>query len=443
MSRMVRLGNIFVCCVLLCASALAADQKSPTKLSDLPPEAQQAISAALARNGAGIQDFTLTASDGMNNDQFGMSVSIDGNTVVVGANQAGRGPGAAYVFVKPPSGWANMTQTAELTASDGELKDCFGCSVAISGNTIVVGDFGLEVNGNVAQGAAYVFVEPPTGWANMTETAKLTASDGVSEAQFGSGVGISGNTVVVGAPGTSPMQGEAYVFVEPRGGWKNMTQTAKLVPSDGFDSDNFGLSVSIGGKTVLVGSPDAGSGAPEVGRGYIFVEPAGDWKNMTQTAELMASDGQIGNAFAWSVSINGKEAVIGAPDHPESGAAYVFVEPSDGWTDMTETAELQSGVSSSCMGWSTSIDGKVVIAGSQCNTGFKGAAFVFLEPAQGWKNTSTPTFRLSIPFTYNQDYFGSSVSISGQTALVGAPYAPTSPPRSQPGPGQAFIFMDK
>ena len=171
------------------------------------------------------------------------------------------GIGAAYVFIKPPRGWANMTQTAELTASDAQIYDCFGCSVAISGNTVVVGASGAAIGGNTAQGAAYVFVEPPTGWTNMTETAKLTASDGASDAQFGTSVAMSGNTLVVGAPATSLMQGNAYVFVEPQSGWTDMTQTAELVPSDGFDNDNFGTSVSISGDTVVVGAPaDADGG---------------------------------------------------------------------------------------------------------------------------------------------------------------------------------------
>jgi hypothetical protein len=291
-SRVVHLGNIFVCCVFMCTLALAADQKSPTKLSDLPVDARQAISAALARSLSGIQDFTLTASDGANKDQFGIAVAVDGNTAVVGAFK-GEGIGAAYVFVKPPSGWASMTQTAELTASDAQIFDCFGCSVAISGNTVVVGSSGAEIGGNTAQGAAYVFVEPPTGWTNMTQTAKLAASDGVSDAQFGAGVAISGNTLVVGAPATSLTQGNAYVFVEPNGGWTDATQTAELVPSDGFDFDNFGLSVSISGETAVVGAPADANGGSKPGRAYVFVEPTEGWTNMTQTLNSRRQTGKL------------------------------------------------------------------------------------------------------------------------------------------------------
>ena len=89
--------------------------------------------------------------------------------------------GAAYVFTEPGSGWANMTQTAKLTASDGAADDRFGDSVSISGNTVVVGAPNATVGGNSGQGAAYVFTEPGSGWANMTQTAKLTASDGAAD----------------------------------------------------------------------------------------------------------------------------------------------------------------------------------------------------------------------------------------------------------------------
>ena len=431
------------CMVLICSLYSLAADRSRTSFASLPAEAQAGIRAAMRRGGA-IQHFTLTASDGANNDAFGLSVAIDGNTVVVGALQGGNQDlGAAYVFVKPANGWTNMTQIAELTPSDGEFHDCFGCSVAISGNTIVVGNSGLEVNGNRGQGAAYVFVEPSTGWVSMTETAKLTASDGVSDAQFGSGVAISGNTIVVGAPGTYPMEGNAYIFVEPDGGWVSATQTAELAPSDGFAYDNFGLSVSISGDTALIGAPDNGSGSPEVGRGYIFVEPTDGWTNMTQTAELAASDGQIGDTVGWSVSIDAGTAVIGSPTHPDGGEVYVFVKPKRGWSNMTQTAGLQSGSGSSCTGWSTSISGNVIVSGSQCGSGLRGQAFVFVKPPDGWRNSSKSSLTLSIPFTYGQDYFGASVSISGITGVVGAPYAPTTLPGVQSGPGEAFIFTPR
>src|SRR5579863_4019033 len=111
---------------------------------------------------------------------------------------------------------ARITQLAELTASDGATLDSLGSSVAISGNTIVAGALGNNSN----TGAVYVFVEPTTGWTNMTQTAKLTASDGQSRDDLGWSVAISGNVVAAGAPGGAT--GAVYVFVEPAGGWVDM-----------------------------------------------------------------------------------------------------------------------------------------------------------------------------------------------------------------------------
>ena len=411
---------LLACVVLICSlNSFAADRKT-TSFADLPSEAQASIKAAMQRNIA-TENFTLTASDGVDSDQFGLSVAIDGSTVVVGAFQVGQAPGAAYVFVKPANGWANMTQIAELTASDAQAGDCFACSVAISRSTIVVGSAGHEVNGNLAEGAAYVYVEPAQGWTNMTETAELTASDGVPDTLLGNSVAIDGSTVIAGAPGVYPVQGKAYVFEEPEGGWVDTTQTAEFLPSDAFNYDNFGFSVSISGGTVLVGAPDLSIGSPEVGRGYIFVEPPGGWVNMTQTAELMASDGKIGNGFGFSVATEDSTAIIGAPGHLSGGAVYVFVEPQSGWKNKQQTATLLSGSNDGSFGWSSSIDGSVVIGGAPNVSASRGAAFVFVRPSGGWRSSSKPTLELSIPFTYKGDSFGVSVAISGTTGVVGAP----------------------
>ncbi len=198
----------------------------------------------------------LSASDGATGDQFGGSVAISANTIVVGAVQAGNGLGAAYVFTEPNAGWGDMTEVAELTASDGVAGDFFGESVSISGNTIVVGADNATIGANSSQGAAYIFTEPAAGWANMTQTAKLVAPNGQADADFGASVSISGNTIVVGADNPEQVnpQGAAYVYTKPATGWANMTQAAELTASDGAATDFFGASVSNSGNTVVVGA---------------------------------------------------------------------------------------------------------------------------------------------------------------------------------------------
>jgi uncharacterized protein (DUF2126 family) len=180
-----------------------------------------------------------------------------------------------YVFVKPRSGWADATDTAKLTASDLVSGENFGFSVAISGGTIVAGAPDATVGGNLEQGAAYVFVKPRSGWADGTQTAKLTASDGASNTLLGLSVAISGDTVVAGADlttvGANASQGAAYVFVKPRSRWTDATQTAKLTASDGASLDRLGTSVAITGGTVVAGAPGATVNANLFqGAAYVF-----------------------------------------------------------------------------------------------------------------------------------------------------------------------------
>ena len=255
--------------------------------------------------------------------------------------------GAAYVFTESGSGWANMTQTAKLTASDGAAGDYFGDSVSISGNTVVVGALDATVGSNSQQGAAYVFTEPGSAWANMTQTAKLTASDGAAGDYFGSSVSISGNTVVVGAPdakvGSNSQQGAAYVFTEPGSGLDEHDPDRQAHRVRWRGGRLFGNSVSISGNTVVVGAPDANVGGnSNQGAAYVFTEPGSGWANMTQTAKLTASDGAAGDVFGTSVSISGDTVVAGAIGAGNQGAAYMFYTPAVANVAVSTTAAANS-----------------------------------------------------------------------------------------------------
>ena len=160
------------------------------------------------------------------------------------------------MFTESGSGWV---QSARLTATDSVPVDSFfGVSVAISGDTIVVGDCYAANNDN---GAAYVFTKPASGWTDMTQNAELIASNGVAGDQFGISVAISGNLIAVGAfnatVGANYQEGEAYLFVKPTSGWTNMTQ-APIPDAGGLDGDFFGYSVSVDGSTAVVGAPENG-----------------------------------------------------------------------------------------------------------------------------------------------------------------------------------------
>ena len=218
----------------------------------------------------GAPEFKLTASDGAANDYFGHSVAMSGDTVVVGAHCDDVGgyadPGSAYIFNRSGTNW---TEQAKLTASDGTAGDYFGISVAISGDTVVVGAYGDDVGSNGDQGSAHVFVRRGSDW---TQQAQLIASDGAASDYFGGSVAISGDTVVVGAygdDGGDAGQGSAYVFARSGTTW---TEQAKLTASDGAANDYFGRSVAMSGDTAVVGATydEVGANADQ-GSAYVYV----------------------------------------------------------------------------------------------------------------------------------------------------------------------------
>lgn len=362
----------------------------------------------------------MVGSDGAANESFGYSVAISGNTVVVGSLG-----GKAYVYEKPVGGWGNMVQTAELTSSTGEP---FGPAVAISGNTIVVGSDG---NG----GYAYVFVRPSGGWTNMTQTAVLTG--GVSGDAFGSAVAIDGETVAVGAQATeingNQYQGAAYVFVRPPTGWASTSAfDAELTSSDGTYYDLFGISVGISGNTVVVGAP-FNNGQTGPGAVYVYVEPEAGWASMTQTAELTKNVRGPYDEFGLAVAIAGNTIIAGAPQsNNDAGGAYIFVGPAAGWVDMTETADLTASRPAVHVGLSIGISGEQVVAGCGCG----GPAVVYAEPQSGWQSTSTPTLSLEAGQTNSE--FGFAVTISDGVVVAGAPFQTVEGNSAE---GAAFAFQ--
>jgi hypothetical protein len=373
-----------------------------------------------------IQLAELTSSDGRAGDEFGFSVAISGDTVVVGASEYNSSKvGAAYVFVKGPGGWNNMTQTAKLTASDAATGALFGSSVACLGHTVVVGAPHASVGSNQSQGEAYVFVEPRAGWANMTETARLTSADGAANDYFGYAVSESGTTIAVGAPQASGQvaeQGKAYIFVKPKGGWKTTSSfNAELTASNAQADSGLGVSVSISGSTLVAGAAGVNSGT---GAAYVFVEPEGGWKTTSNfNAELTASDGKPGDDLGYSVSISDNTVAAGAylaqvGSNLYQGAAYVFIEPPSGWANMTETAKLTApdGQEGSEFGYSLSLSRNTLVVGSSNNPSTE-AAYLFVKPRSGWMTTSKYGARLTAS---DGSIFSFSVAVDGGTIVSGS-----------------------
>lgn len=381
--------------VLTCAPSILAARGKPA--------------AAESTTGNLTQLAELTASDsGGPTDDFGWSIAMSGNTVVVGAPFAHGNAGAAYVFVKPASGWANMTETAELTPSDSEPGIDFGISVGISGNNIVVG--------SNAHNAAYVFTQPASGWTNMTETAVLSTPNNGVGSDFGGHVAIDGTTIAVSAYEASFSRGRVDVFTEPSGGWANANPTGHLNATDTTTNSFFGAGLSVSGSTIVVGAFGNNS---DKGAAYVFVEPASGWSGShNQTAKLTASDGVAQDFFGDDLAIKGNTIAVGAPGkNSNTGAAYVFVEPASGWKNVTQTAKLtaSNGVSEDFVGSGIGVTPSEIAVGAQSNGG-PGAVYTYVKPSSGWKNateTSEGTAAGSVEL-------GSSATLVGTTVVAGA-----------------------
>jgi hypothetical protein len=209
--------------------------------------------------------------------------------------------------------------------------------VAVSGDTVVVGAYHDEVGGNLQRGAAYVYARnqggAPDHWGAVT---KLTAFDGAAYDYFGLSVAISGDTVVIGASGADVdgrnNQGAVYVFARNRGGADQWGQVRKLTVSDGAAGDFFGDSATISGDTLVVGAAYADvSGRIGQGAAYVFARNEGGADNWGQVRKLTAADGAVNDLFGYSAALSGDTLVVGALNaeiggNSGQGAAYVYQE---------------------------------------------------------------------------------------------------------------------
>ena len=366
----------------------------------------------------------LLASDGAMNDQFGTSISVDGDTAVIGApleDDGGTDSGSAYVFVRNPIDgiWAEQEK---LTALDAATGDKFGSSVSVSGDTAVVSahqsdDFGSN------SGSTYVFVRNPID-ETWTQQTKLTASDAAISDAFGISVSVNNNTAVIGAfsdddGGTN--SGSAYVFVRnPSDGiW---TQKAKLTASDGAARDLFGRTVTVSGDTAVVGANQDDDAGKNSGSAYVFVRNPID-ETWTQQTKLTASDAATGDNFGISVSVSGDTSVIGSYLNGEagslqSGSAYIYVRSGNAWSEQAKlTADDAAG--SDLFGFSVSVSGDTAVVGAYQDDDAgsdSGSAYVFNRSGSIWSQQ----IKFVASDAIGDDNFGFSVSASGSTAVVGA-----------------------
>ncbi|HEY0051488.1 MAG TPA: FG-GAP-like repeat-containing protein, partial [Pyrinomonadaceae bacterium] len=371
-----------------------------TELRSDPQTGAWADGAAyiFVRSGANwVQQARLIPNDLPNGRQFGESVAISGNTVVVGAftdrigtNQS---QGSAYVFVRSGASW---TQQQKLTASDGAAVDWFGEKVAVHGDTIAVGAYRDDIGANQDQGSVYIFTRGGTNW---TQAAKITAGDGAAFDSFGRSVALAGNTLIAGASGDDSAKGSAYVFT---GSGSNWAFQQRLTANDGLTEDEFGKSVSLSGETAIIGAfADDNGTINQQGSAYVFIRSGANW---TQQQKLIAADGAAVDFFGWSVSISGETAVVGtnfddiAPN-TNNGSAYVYVRNGTTWTQQSKLAAADAGNGDE-FGFAVAIDGANIIVGADEKnldiTSSAGAAYIFT-------GTGAPVVNNRTAFDYDGD----------------------------------------
>jgi FG-GAP repeat len=368
-------------------------------------------------SGSWTQVADLSNGDSNSHNSTGTAVAASSASVVAGS-PGHDGMGRAYLFPTPPP----YHPVIGLQGADTVSGDNFGASLGMSGTDVIAG-----APTHAGRGSAYIFTETlnapftqaavraaPLNNYVYEQPAELLGADTAAGDDFGASVAISGTIAVVGAPGHAG-GGRAYVFTESGGVW---TQVAELQGSDTVVGDSFGTSVSVSGTTAVVGAPGHTGG----GAAYVFSAPVTTW---SQVAELHGSDSTTGDGFGASVSIDGTNAVVGAPGHTGGGEAYIFSAPASTWTQVA-TAQGSDTVSGDNFGNAVAISGTTVVVGAPGH--LSGRAYAFSQSGSAWPQT----FELTVSGSVTGDGFGSSVAISGTTAVVGGPH--------NGGTGSASVF---
>jgi len=401
-----------------------------------------AVSMTLFLNAAHASGLvTFTSPNPQVSGLFGTSVATNGPIVVVGAPQE---TGGGY----SSAGHAYITDTTKpltitLTSSNPQVDGSFGTSVAISGTTVVVGAPQEDAGGNAQAGNAYVF-DAASGDLVCT----LTSPNPQATGSFGFSVAISGQTVVVGAPfedafGIS-QAGNAYVFDA------NLC-TQLDIPLEGLSSPNpqatgaFGFSVAVSGQTVVVGAPTEDAGVIfQAGNAYLF-----DATDGSLVSTLTSPNAETQGFCGVSVSISGTTVVAGAPNETGGGQAgagnaYVFVRQSDGVWIQEAVLTSPNAKTQGFFGLSVSIDGQTVVAGAPGETtgGQERAGHAYVYTFEAIPDAWVLGGSFASPYAQEGGLFGQSVagsfdSASGETVLLFG--APVETAGGQEGAGHSYL----
>jgi hypothetical protein len=361
----------------------------------------------------------LLAHDGATEDFFSFSLAISEDTALIGSfksddDNMGVNVGAAYVYTLIGNVWQ---QQAKLIANDGKPEDTLGGNVALFGETAVLGAIGHDKNGENS-GAVYVFNRSGSTWTQQT---KLTAADGAKGDAFGQSIAVSDDIMIVGAPHDNDNgkgSGAIYVFKRTGTAW---TQQAKLIAPDGKEGDLFGISMALSNDTILVGADLNDEIAINAGAVYVFTRQGTQW---THQAKLMAADGGKTDIFGVRVALSGDTALISARrDDDEvmgvdAGSAYVFTRTGTTWQQQAKLT-APDGAEDDRFGRSVAISGDTALISAmhQDDKGANsGSAYVFTRTGNTWSHKANLTANDGAA----GDLFGWSVAFSNGHALIGA-----------------------
>ena len=362
----------------------------------------------------------VVASDGATLDRLAAAAVIRGDLALLGAPK--KGAGAAYLFVRSGSGW---TQKAKLTAADGATGDNFGVAVDLQEETLAIGASADDDKGTDS-GSVYLFTRSGSTWK---QAVKLTASDGAAGDGFGGSVSLENSALLVGAPGDDDKgagSGSGYVFARSGTTW---SQQGKLVASDGAAGDALGVAAALDGGLALLGASGDDDKGADSGSAYLFTLNGTTW---SQHGKLTASDGAAGDALGSAVALNGSAGALGAPKDDDkgadSGSAYVYrrigfnlVAPSK--------LTASSGSAGDGFGTGLALDLSHLLVGAPGDdvNGFNaGSAHLYSRSGNSW----TFVHKLLNTGAKPVDALGTSVGLSGDTALMGMPGENTKGPNA-------------
>lgn len=314
--------------------------------------------------GTWVQTAQLFSSDNTTSSMFGWSVGVDGEVIAVGAwKQASTGTqfGAVYVFERAGSTWG---QSFRITPPAGDDQEAFGYAISVSNDRIAVGaPIYTDIDDNEPATPAYVFERTGPAWTGT----RVEPVDDPRDAWFGSSIALDGDTLVVGAPGyklPGPGAGAAYVFERTGANWN---QTLRLTDASGQIEDFFGRSVAVHGDVIVVGAE--GGGDPTIlntGMAVVYERSADIW---AETTRLIPADSMVGQQIGFSVAVHGATIVVGANRDDDlgfdAGAAYVYDQDGDGSWVQYSKIYTPDGFNGDHFGAAVAVTDTFIVTGSR------------------------------------------------------------------------------